>query len=442
MASSRPAPEPIWRAYRGGMLPAHLTPLDGKPHRPPGPAGFMPFALLGVGVVAETVDGTLRPAWPSWTGLAAGCALYAAVVVLTFRGRPRPAWVALAALTAVVTVMAARYGASWRYLFPLVGVACGIALYGRAVRVVLAALTVLTAATVWAQGASVELVMAFSWGTFSTGVVVATLLHLYAVIGELRETRRRLAEAAVAEERLRFARDLHDLLGHTLSVIVVKAEAVRRLARRDPGQAERQAGDIEAVGRQALTEVREAVTGYRRADLPDELARARDALAAAGIDLAVRRIGPAPEGEREVLLGWVVREGVTNVIRHSGATRVEIEVGADMVRVRDDGRPAATQPVHPRSTRTTRSTPSHQPQRHQRRRKQPAPPPPAYTPPGHPALPTPEHPAGAPGRDGGGSGLPGLAERVARAGGRIEAGPLPEGGFELTARLPPSRATG
>ncbi|MDF2709810.1 MAG: two-component system sensor kinase [Nonomuraea muscovyensis] len=385
----------------GEVLPAHLTPLDGKPPRPPGTTGFMLFALLGIGVVAETADGTMRPAWLSWAGLAVVCALYAGVVLLTFRHRLRPAWVMLAALAVVVTAMAASYGGSWRYLFPLTGVACGIALYGRAVRIVLAALTVVTAATVWARGASVELVMAFSWGTFSMGLVVAGMLHLYAVIGELRRTRRLLAEAAVAEERLRFARDLHDLLGHTLSVIVVKAEAVRRLARRDPAQAERQAGDIETVGRQALSEVREAVTGYRRADLAGELARARDALAAAGIEAVVRQAGPAPEGEGEVLLGWVVREGVTNVIRHSGATRAEIEIGPDSVTVRDDGRTQAHQPGPAGDGR------------------------------GDTARPGTRTPAG------GGSGLRGLAERLARAGGHVEAGPLPQGGFELSARLTP-----
>src|SRR5262249_31364830 len=78
------------------------------------------------------------------------------------------------------------------------------------------------------------------------------------------ESREELARLAVSEERLRFARDLHDLLGHTLSLMVVKTEAVRRLIERDPGAAVQQAHEVEAVGRRALAEVRDAVTGYRQ----------------------------------------------------------------------------------------------------------------------------------------------------------------------------------
>ncbi|MEV0597025.1 sensor histidine kinase [Nonomuraea cavernae] len=371
------------------MVAPHLAAPGGKPYEPPRFTGFLVFALLGIAAGAETAGGALRPAWLSWAGLAVSSLLYGFVVVMSFRGRPRPAWIALAALAAVVTALAWRFGGGWHYLFPLVGVACGVALYGRAVRWALAALTAVTAATVWAAGGRIDLILAFSWGTFSTGVVVAVILHLHAVIGELRETRQRLAEAAVAQERLRFARDLHDLLGHTLSVIVVKAEAARRLARRDPGQAERQAADIETVGRQALGEVREAVTGYRRGGLADELDRAADALRAAGVEVVLRRTGPPPGAHAESLLGWVVREGVTNVIRHSGATRAEIHVTGTSVTIRDDGRAGPAEP-------------------------------------------------GTTGVGSAGSGLRGLAERLAESGGLVEAGPLAEGGFRLSARLPGS----
>jgi len=337
--------------------------------------------MLGVSVVWDAATGVHRPAWLSWLGLAVAAALYVATVLLAFRRRTVPAAAALVVLAVVVTALAARFGTGWLYLFPMVGIACGVVLRARQLRNALLVLTAVTALVVWDRGGSFESIMAFSWGTFSAGVVVSFILSLHELIGELRDTRRRLAEAAVVAERSRFARDLHDLLGHTLSVIVVKAEAVRRLARRDPAQAERQAGDIETVGRQALAEVREAVTGYREADLAGELDRAADALRAAGVEAVVRTTGPPPADVTRALLGWVVREGVTNIIRHSGATRAEIHLEDDAVTVTDDGAAASRPPAT-------------------------------------------------------GSGLRGLAERLGQAGGTVEAGPLPEGGWRLAARLP------
>jgi len=122
----------------------------------------------------------------------------------------------------------------------------------------------------WTQHASGDDIWQVLYGTLLSGLIVALILRLIAVITELQETRLELARTAVDEERLRSARDLHDLLGHTLSVMVIKAQAVRKLATRDPvlgpdlaaGIAV-QAADIETVGRQALTEVRESVSGYR-----------------------------------------------------------------------------------------------------------------------------------------------------------------------------------
>src|SRR5690606_5786437 len=130
-----------------------------------------------------------------------------------------------------------------------------------------------------------------------------------------------LALAAVDRERVRFSRDLHDLLGHTLSVIVVKAEAVRRIADSDPAAASAHAQDIEDIGRRALSEVREAVGGYRNASLASELDRARRALEAASVDVAIDwDTGPLGNAAEETL-AWVVREGATNVVRHARAQR-------------------------------------------------------------------------------------------------------------------------
>jgi len=174
-----------------------------------------------------------------------------------------------------------------------------------------------------------------------SGFAMFLMRRVFTTINLLREAREELARAAVADERVRFARDLHDLLGHTLSVIVVKAQVVRRLADRDAGQAAAAAADIEAIGRQALVEVREAVTGYRQRSLAAELDSARTALADAGITPVVRRASGELDERADDLLGWAVREGTTNVIRHSAATHCTISLRYDadrvVLRIADDG---------------------------------------------------------------------------------------------------------
>jgi two-component system sensor histidine kinase DesK len=159
---------------------------------------------------------------------------------------------------------------------------------------------------------------------------------------ELNQARAELARTAVAHERERFARDLHDLLGHSLSVIAIKAELARRLAPVDGERAAAEVADIETVARQALSEVRDAVSGYRRPALDVELEGARVALEAAGIEAMVERSSSNLDEDVEAVIGWAVREGATNVIRHSAARHCRIRVTADATRaeleVADDGR--------------------------------------------------------------------------------------------------------
>jgi two-component system sensor histidine kinase DesK len=135
--------------------------------------------------------------------------------------------------------------------------------------------------------------------------------------------------------------DLHDLLEHSLSLIVVKAEVVRRMASRDAGRVIAEATEIETIGRRALEEVREAVTGYRESGLDPELGRARHSLLEAGIEPTIDLSEALLTAEADALLGWVVREGVTNVLRHSRARHCRIEVdgqdGHASLRVEDDG---------------------------------------------------------------------------------------------------------
>lgn len=149
---------------------------------------------------------------------------------------------------------------------------------------------------------------------------------------------------ATIAERERISRDLHDLLGHSLSLIALKAELARKLVHRDSQACAREIGDIEASARQALAEVRAAVSGYRESGLAHALASARASLAAAGIEL-VEEVEPqstldlAPATEH--VLALALREAVTNVVRHAGARRCRLSLGAEdgsvVLRVVDDG---------------------------------------------------------------------------------------------------------
>ncbi|HEU5439774.1 MAG TPA: histidine kinase [Ktedonobacterales bacterium] len=154
------------------------------------------------------------------------------------------------------------------------------------------------------------------------GLATLTMVWSITTSRRLREEREELARfAAVTEERLRIARDLHDLLGHNLSLIALKSELAGRLIGSAPERAAAEIGDIERVARTALREVREAVASYRQPTMASELHSAREVLAAAGIiyriegATALGRLPAAVEGA----LAWTVREGVTNVVRHSRA---------------------------------------------------------------------------------------------------------------------------
>jgi two-component system sensor histidine kinase DesK len=155
---------------------------------------------------------------------------------------------------------------------------------------------------------------------------------------ELAAARKDMAELAVQEERNRFARDLHDILGHSLTVITVKAELAGRLIAEHPDRAATEVADVEHLARAALADVRAAVAGYRELSLAGELVSARAALQAAEITPNLpTTVDEVPEENRE-LFAWAVREGVTNVLRHSCAKRCWVKITADQVEVVDDGR--------------------------------------------------------------------------------------------------------
>ncbi|MFD5325436.1 sensor histidine kinase [Streptomyces sp. NPDC127092] len=379
----RTGTEDWWRCRR-----AALRRRAEKRHQE-GPSGLslLPWLLMGLGALSHLLSGDAPNPWIGGLGLLAFNTLYIAIVLRAFdehRRETAATWWLLASLGALTFALAIGYGREWLLLFPLLGLAVGAIVRGAVLLrlIVLPLVLAVAAVTFWRDGWDS---FGIVYGTFISVMVTAAILTLNSTVLELRATQEELARTAVEKERLRFSRDLHDLLGHTLSVVVVKAEAARRLAPRDLEAALAQLADIETVGRQALTEIREAVTGYREASLTTELDRARDALSSAGIEPVVRQSGPPLEPQTEALLSWVVRESATNAVRHSGATRCEIEVGGGPERVRvtvtDDGR-------------------------------------------GVPAGSTP------------GSGLRGLRERVAAAGGTLVSGPGPRGGYRVTAELP------
>jgi two-component system, NarL family, sensor histidine kinase DesK len=209
------------------------------------------------------------------------------------------------------------------------------------------------------------------------------LRYLLSTLAELRAARAEIAQHAVGQERSRIARDLHDLLGHSLSLITLKGElATRLLPEGAPGVDE--VRDMLGLSRQAMQQVREAVSGYRQPTLATELTAARVALKAAEVEVDVKQDVGALDRETEAVLGWVIREGCTNVIRHSGAKRCRIALtradGQVRIEVTNDGRRV------------------------------------------------PQAPAG--------NGLRGLEERLATLGGKLDASALASAGFRLVATVP------
>lgn len=170
---------------------------------------------------------------------------------------------------------------------------------------------------------------------FSLSSVIVMISRFGAGASARREAEGR--ELAAAAEREEIGRDVHDLLGHSLTVLTLKAEVAHRLVRRDPEAAEHELAEIVELSRSALADVRATVTRLRVPDLAGQLEASRTAFAAA--DIAAVFSGQAsdvPLPQRE-LLAWALREGTTNVLRHAGATHVRIGLAPGRVRVQDDG---------------------------------------------------------------------------------------------------------
>jgi two-component system, NarL family, sensor histidine kinase DesK len=242
----------------------------------------------------------------------------------------------LTALTGLGLVMVACLGETGLASIVYIAVSCVMVLPVRVAAAVVVALVV----------GSLALGAVEDWGS-QVGLAFAVMAASVAVFGMRTVIRRNLdllraeqenAGLAVENERSRFARDLHDILGHSLTVITVKAELAQRLVDVDLERARVELADLERLSRDALSDVRRAVAGYHELTLPGELARARSALAAAEIDACVPNSADEVPTELRELFAWTVREGVTNVIRHSGAHTCEVVLTPTSAEVRDDGR--------------------------------------------------------------------------------------------------------
>lgn len=310
-------------------------------------------------------------------------------------------------LTAVALMASATGRSDMVYaLMPLLAIAAAVVFYARHSPVAIVGVSLAGSGLLVAGGWAVGTAAWLAFTSILSGMGTYGVFRLADTVAELARTRKELANSAVAAERLRFSRDLHDLLGHSLSVIVVKAEAVRRLAEADPAAAAAHGTDIETLGRSALSEVREAVAGYRANGFASELRHAAQSLSAGGIKADVADGGPLTgdcSEQAEAVLSWVVREGTTNVLRHSGARSCRIRVGADAecawVSVEDDG---VGHVFDPTAARTAESPPD----------------------------------------DGrypmvlsGGAGLLGLKERLTSVGGGLSVDSV-DGGFALRATVP------
>jgi two-component system sensor histidine kinase DesK len=199
-------------------------------------------------------------------------------------------------------------------------------------------------------GAAASFALGMPWWYHMGSVVISALIGAITIqtrAKEVGDARLRMAQDEVARlaklaERERIARDLHDLLGHTLSVVVLKSELAQKLMTRDPARAQQEIAEIERISRQGLADVREAVTGYRSSGLPAEIEHVRETLTAAGIETTIEahRLPLAPA--EETALSLALREAVTNVIRHAAATRCHIKFyaqdGSALMEVQDDGR--------------------------------------------------------------------------------------------------------
>ena len=372
----------LWRLYAQTWLVCLLFPIIFLIQTPLTPVRLL-IALAGLVIFAITYT------WFMWP--------HPLNYKTRLRSGFRTSLLGLAGLTALVLYLSLAYGSAFLWLFVGVSAVVGIALPAYIAFAAVVVLTLLTlAVSVGISGGIARTdwlhILPLVLLVRGLGLDMIGIARLADALRELHAARGELARQAVIEERLRLARDLHDLLGHTLSLITLKSELAGRLLEKEPARAAQEIQEIEREARQALREVREAVAGYRQPTLRSELEGAREILEAAGITCTVEHVVGALPPAIDTVLAWTVREGVTNVIRHSRAGVCTILVsggdGQACVEIVNDG-------YREKERETTRARI--------------------------------------------GSGLSGLTERVTTHGGNIEAGPLlfeDNPGFRLWVEFP------
>ncbi|CAM4151399.1 hypothetical protein GCM10009799_02640 [Nocardiopsis rhodophaea] len=303
-------------------------------------------------------------------------------------GRPRRVYLVLGLQACLVYLPLFVFGQAW---VGMPGFLAGSVLLVLSPKAAWAAFALIVASMAVAQaqfGGGYVDVAYTTVSTLVTGLIVYGLSRLQGLVRQLHEAQRELAEIAVTHERLRFARDLHDLLGYSLSSITLRTELAHKLVLRQPQRAREELAETLRTSRQALADVRTVAHGYRELSLEQECRSVRSVLAAAEVELGMR----ADYGDLPVRIATVVatvlREGVTNVLRHSRAENCEITIfeadGEVNVEILNDGLDDALRPPEPRS----------------------------------------------------GSGLHNLSERVRALGGGLTAEPTSEGRYRLAVRLP------
>jgi two-component system, NarL family, sensor histidine kinase DesK len=325
----------VWRLYQHAWLVCLLFPLAQVVREP---VSSWQVVLRGLSLIGFAAGYT----WLMWP--------HPASQQTRARARSWFSFLLFGVIFILVLVLSLAYGSAWLWLFMGMSAIAGVLFPLRSAFAAVVLLTLFPLfLTLWAHGGIVGVdlwwLIAFLLLVRGVGLDMIGVARMGSAIRELHTARRELARMKVEEERLRLARDVHDVLGQSLSVITLKSELARSLITEEPARCAQELAEMEQVSRQMLREVRKTVAGYRQPTLANELDGAQQLLEAAGIASTIeQRTGELPS-VLDAVLGWTVREGVTNVIRHGHARhcllRLVQEQGTIRVEVLNDGERAA-----------------------------------------------------------------------------------------------------